>query len=136
MTSYIELCELAEKDNILMLDGKLQKCPSMSICDDSDCTIIFDYDQINSTSELVTYTAHELGHCETMSFYNENSLETRGRMEYRANKWAIKKLLPKDEMEEAMEQGYEEIWELAEYFGVTEELVKLALWVYFDKQLA
>ena len=53
-------------------------------------------------------------------------------MEYRANKWAIKKLAPKDEMEEAMKNGYTEIWQLAEYFGITEDMVKYALWVYFD----
>ena len=40
--------------------------------------------------------------------------------------------IPKDEMEEAMEQGYEELWELSEYFDVSEDMVKFAFWVYFD----
>ena len=35
-------------------------------------------------------------------------------------------------MEEAMKNGYTEIWQLAEYFGITEDMVKYALWVYFD----
>ena len=56
-------------------------------------------------------------------------------MEYRANKWAIKKLAPKDEMITAMKDGNTEIWQLAEYFGITEDMVKFAMWVYFDKQI-
>lgn len=132
MTNYVELCEIAEEDDILIIDGNLRKCPSIAVCDDGDCAIILDCKRIKRKSDLITYLAHELGHCETMSFYNENSLETRPRMEYRANKWAIKKLIPKDEMEEAMEQGYEELWELSEYFDVSEDMVKFAFWVYFD----
>lgn len=132
MTSYAELCDIAENDDILIINGKLHKAPSMAICDEGECAIIFDESKIKSTSMRIVCMAHELGHCETMSFYNEHTLETRPRMEYRANKWAINKLLPKDEMEEAMEQGYEELWELAEYFNVSEDMVKFAFWVYFD----
>ena len=51
------------------------------------------------------------------------------------NKWAIKKLAPKDEMITAMKDGNTEIWQLAEYFGITEDMVKFAMWVYFDKQI-
>ena len=119
MTSYVELCELAEADDILMIDAPLQKCPSMAINDCGDCTVIIDHDQIAGVTDLLTVLAHELGHCETMSFYTEHSLELRERMEYRANKWAIKKLAPKDEMITAMKDGNTEIWQLAEYFGVT-----------------
>ena len=132
MTTYKELCDIAEKDDILMLSGQLHGAPSMAICDDGDCAIIIDYSQIDSNAKLLVCTAHEVGHCETGSFYTEKSLELRCRMEYRANKWAIKKLAPKDEMEEAMKNGYIEIWQLAEYFGITEDMVKYALWVYFD----
>lgn len=135
MTSYIELCELAESDNILTIDGVLNKCPSMAICEDGLCAIIIDYDQIINTAELKEKFAHELGHCETMSFYNEHTLETRERMEYRANKWAIKKLIPEDELKEAIQNGYTELWQIAEYFGVTEDVVRFAVWVYFDREI-
>lgn len=64
-----------------------------------------------------------MGHCETGAFYNEHSLELRSRMEYRADKWAIKKLVPENELIEAFEEGILEIWELAEHFGVTEEFM-------------
>ena len=132
MTTYKELCDIAEEDDILMLSGKLHNVPSMAICDDGDCAIIIDYSQIDSNAKLLVCTAHEVGHCETGSFYTEKSLELRCRMEYRANKWAIKKLAPKDEMKKAIENGNTEVWQLAEYFGITEEMIKFAMWVYFD----
>ena len=105
----------------------------MAICDDGDCAIIIDYSQIDSNAKLLVCTAHEVGHCETGSFYTEKSLELRCRMENRANKWAIKKLIPKNEMEQAIIDGNEEVWQLAEYFGITEDMVKFAFWVYFDR---
>ena len=133
MTTYKELCDIAENDNILMLSGKLHNTPSMAICDDGDCAIIFDYSKIDSNAKLLVCTAHEVGHCETGSFYTPKSLELRSRMENRADKWAIKKLIPKNEMEQAIIDGNEEVWQLAEYFGITENMVKFAFWVYFDR---
>lgn len=135
MTTYEELCDIAENDDILMLSGKLHGSTSISICDDGDCTVVFDYSKIDDTATLMTCTAHEIGHCATGSFYTENSLELRSRMEYRANKWAIKKLAPKDEMINAFEQGYTEVWQLAEYFNITEDMVRFACWVYFDMRV-
>ena len=133
MTTYKELCDIAEKDDILMLRGQLHNAPSMAICDDGECAIIFDYSKIDSNAKLLVCTAHEVGHCETGSFYTPKSLELRSRMENRANKWAIKKLIPKNEMEQAIIDGNEEVWQLAEYFGITEDMVKFAFWVYFDR---
>ena len=49
------------------------------------------------------------------------------------NRWACEQLIPKEEMEIAMKKGYCEVWQLAEYFDVTEELVRKACWIYFDK---
>ncbi len=132
MVTYSELCDIAESSDILMLSGKLHNAPSMAICDDGDCAVIFDYSKIDNTALLMVCTAHEIGHCETGSFYTQKSLELRERMEYRANKWAIKNLIPKNEMEQAIKEGNEEVWQLAEYFDITEDMVRFAFWVYFD----
>lgn len=95
--------------------------------------IAIDENKFDDTAELKTSLAHELGHHATCSFYNiDNHLDVRSKHEYRADKWAIERLLPKEEMQEALECGVVEVWELAEYFEVTEELVKKAMWLYFD----
>lgn len=78
--------------------------------------------------------AHEIGHCQTGAFYNRYSkLNIISKLEYKADKWAIKKLLPEDELERALAKGYTEVWQLAEYFEISEELIRKAFWVYYDK---
>lgn len=71
--------------------------------------------------------AHELGHCETMSFYNLYSpLDIRGKHERRADRWAIGKLVPRSAYFRALRAGYTDVHALAEYFGVTEDFMKKA----------
>ena len=80
---------------------------------------------------------HELGHCETGSFYNRWAvMDIRQKHENRADKWAIKKLVPKDELDAAIADGRIELWELAELFGVTESFMLKALCWYQNGNLA
>lgn len=131
-----ELYQIADRDNIFIADMKLRNGirAFSAMFSDGECSVAIDYRSISSESEEVSIIAHELGHCETGSFYTSaNYLEKRSRCEYRADKWAIKKLIPKDEMVSAISNGYSEVWQLAELFGVTEDYIKKAFWIYFDK---
>ena len=75
--------------------------------------------------------AHELGHCARSAFYVRSDPPwIRNRCEHKADKWAIKKLVPKDELKKAVAAGYTEPWQLAEYFDVTEDFMTLAMWYY------
>ena len=68
---------------------------------------------IHTMPELIDAYSHELGHHETGSFYKiDSKYETRQRMEEKATLLA------------AFEMGYTEIWQLAEYFNVTEDFIK------------
>ena len=58
----LELYDLAEQNDIIIINGKLNKAPAISICDNGDCAIIIDDKQIESQSDEVTKLAHELGH--------------------------------------------------------------------------
>lgn len=72
--------------------------------------------------------AHELGHCETLSFYNIYSpLDVRGKHERRADIWAINKLVPRQQLEYAIKQGYRSLYDLAEFFGVTTVFMRKAI---------
>jgi len=83
-----------------------------------------------------THLAHEIGHCERLAFYTPYTpLETRSRNEYKANLWAVKKLLPKEKMQEALEQGMTELWQLIKYFNVNQTLIRFAMREYFDKEV-
>ena len=84
-----------------------------------------------------TQLAHEIGHCETGSFYSRYvKVDSRQRHENRADKWAIHKLIPSDRLNEAVSQGHTEIWELAEYFEVTEDFMRKAVCYYTHGNLA
>lgn len=75
--------------------------------------------------------AHEMGHCMTDSFYGGYSpFELREKHERRANEWAAHTVIPFSELCRAVKLGYRECWELAEYFGVSEEFVKKAIAVH------
>lgn len=77
------------------------------------------------------HLAHEIGHCETLAFYNAYSpLEIRERHESRANRWAVSKLVPVRELTEALKNGINEIWDLAEFFNVTEDFMRKAIEIH------
>ena len=130
-----KLYKLAEKDNINIYNFSLKNNKALAVRFDGECSIALDDKKFERLSEKKTALAHELGHCETCSFYNQYStLDVRSKHEYTANKWAIQKLLPKEEMLDAFRHGTTEIWQLAELFDVEEWLVKKALYIYFDMQ--
>lgn len=85
--------------------------------------------------ELQTRLAHELGHCEYGGFYTRLSpLDTVERHEYRANKWAVERAVPFDELREAVRHGRVTEWELSEYFDVTEDMIRFALSYYLERR--
>ena len=93
--------------------------------------IAMDVDKMRDSKEEKVLLAHELGHIETGSFYNIHSgLDVRGKYERRADKQAIKMLVPKDELDCAVNSGFTELWELADYFGVSEAFMKKAICLY------
>lgn len=124
MITSNELSYIAEKENIAVLNTDCPECGSISLMtSDGDCYIGIDNSEITD-AEKVVHMAHELGHCLTGSFYNRYSkYDIISKHEQRANKWAIKKLVPEDELIDAFENCITEIWELAEHFGVTEDFM-------------
>lgn len=136
MNTIETLYAVADENNIPVHNVPLNGVPALSVTDDSCCAIAIDYDQVKSNADETVKLAHELGHCLSGAFYNFYSkFDCIEKCEYKAYKWAIKKLLPQDDVITAITQGNSEIWQLAEYFDVTEDLVKKAFWIYFDKQL-
>ena len=75
--------------------------------------------------------AHEIGHCMEDAFYSaEDTYTVRCKQEARAEKWAIKYVIPFDDLCQAVKKGNTELWELAEYFDVSESFVKQAIQFY------
>ena len=132
MMNLIDLYRLAQDENIAVDCFELNKREALSIVDDNgNCAIAIDPFKLISQQDEKLKLAHELGHCMTGSFYNVYSpCDVRDRHEYRADKWASHKLIDPDKLHQAVEEGYTEPWELAEQFGVTEDFIRRAVYIY------
>lgn len=93
--------------------------------------IAIDTDKLSGADDEKVHLAHEIGHIETGCFYRcDTSLEIRSRLELRADRWAIKKLIPAEEYYSALRCGVTTPWELAEYFGVPQTFMEKAIAYY------
>ena len=132
-----ELYDLANEKgyDVLPADLPLTESMSMMALPSERCYIGIDYSKIQSVADEKTKLAHEIGHCEKGAFYNRYAkYDLISRQEYRADKWAVLHTMPKKEVIAAMKCGCTEVWQLAEWFGVSERLVRRAMWIYFDKE--
>ena len=133
LTNLSDLYDLAEADSIKVDCFSLDNCQSMSIQDSNgNCYIGIDPMKLESSKEEKVKLAHELGHCVTGAFYNRySSCDIRGKHEQTANRWAVKKLIPKAELVRLLKKGFAR-WELSEHFEVTEDFINLAIRMYFE----
>lgn len=119
--TLIQLYNELDTDNVELDFFKMKETEAFSM----PGIIILDTDKIKNLSDEKVKIAHEFGHCKTLSFYNANNhLDIMGKHEHRANKCAIKMLVTEDELHDAVKQGNTEIWQLADYFSVTEDFMR------------
>lgn len=130
-----DLYALADQLGIVVLSFPLSDCESISLESDDNYYIGIDDKQLDSSKEERVHIAHELGHCVTGSFYNEYyPIDNQRKCESTADRWAVKKLINKDEFEKQIKRGLE-VWELAEYFNVTEDFIRKAYHLYFEVKM-
>ena len=122
----------AENRNIIVDEMRIPKNKSFSVRLYGMDFIAIDEKAMENSAEERTHIAHELGHCETGAFYNVGANEVqRAKSEESATRWAVKKLIPKQEMSRLIKQNYQK-WDLAEYFNVTEEFIETAYHLHFE----
>lgn len=133
--TYLDGIIFAESKNYMVEDDYTSSFKSFSVEIDGDYAIAINRNSLEKGEEK-TALFHELGHCETNSFYNQyTAFDIQQKHENRADKWAIKKLIPEDELNQAIADGHVEIWDLAEYFGVTEKFMRKAVCLYMNGNL-
>lgn len=138
MTNHpLDLYAYAERRNIDVDWIPMQRATSLSVPLGDRYAIALDPWKLGSLAQETVCLAHELGHCETGSFYNQYAaLDVRQRHENRADKWAIQHLIPVEELDEAVADGCEDIPALSEHFCVTEDLIRKAVCWYTHGNLA
>lgn len=132
------LYDFARKQNIEVLHFSLPHNGSMSLMSDTgQCFVGMDEAVLDGDVRERVHLAHELGHCATGSFYNIHAkIDSRQRHENRADKWAIRRLVPVQALDDAVADGCTELWALAERFGVTETFMRKAVCYYVHGNLA
>lgn len=132
------LYDFARQENIEVYAFPMEENDSMSVMDDAGrCYIGMDERILDGDVQERVHLGHELGHCATGSFYNIHAaVDSRQRHENRANKWAIQALIPVEALDDAVAQGCTEVWELAEWFHVTEEFMRKAVCYYVHGNVA
>lgn len=138
MTELLDLYKLAEKSGITVDCFDLGSREALSLMDPAgDCYIAIDPFKLESTRDERLKLAHEMGHCETGSFYNRYAArDVRQQHENRANKWAIERLIPEAELDGAVADGYTDLYSLAERFDVSVDFMRLAVCWYTHGNLA
>ena len=128
MKPLASLYRLADRRNIPVCRYPMPQTGSVSVqLEDGRCYIGLDERPMLQAEER-TRLAHELGHCVTGSFYNRHTaVDSRARHEVRADKWAIRRLISKEDLDAAVAAGHTELYDLADYFGVSEEFVRKAV---------
>ena len=125
------LIAYAESKNVPVFYGNIPLTKSMSVYHNGKSYIAIDPNLIESSADGKVKIAHELGHCETGSFYTRHSsLDVLEKHEYRADKWAAHRLIPPESLADAIKDGYTDPWQLAEKFDVTEEFIRRTIYIY------
>lgn len=133
----LDLYAYAERRNIDVDWIPMRRATSLSVPLGDGYAIALDPWKLGSLAQETVCLAHELGHCETGSFYNRFAkLDVRQRHENRADKWAIRRLVPEDDLDAAMADGCNTIPALADRFGVTEPFMRKAVCWYAHGNLA
>lgn len=138
MIDLMGLYCIADENDITVDCFELKKREALSVMDDDGiCYIAIDPLKLDSELDEKMKLGHELGHSVTGSFYNEfATCDVRRKHENCADKWAISVFISAEELDEAVAEGHTEIWDLAEYFGVTEDFMRKAVCWYTYGNLA
>lgn len=125
------LYDIAEKENIKIYDYNIDDVNGAFINYEGINAIALNYKNIKTSAKEKSVLAEELGHYYYDATYSPLCTDTTiiNKQEFRAKKWAIKTLIPVKKLIEK-KTGY--IYELADEFGVTEDLVLFAYQYYIE----
>jgi len=134
MQEYEMLEERARVMNIGIDDFEFQHALSIAYEDDGEYSIGMDMRRLDTIAKRTVALAHELGHIESCSLYTAIApFDTVGRCEHRAWKWVITEMLPANRLFTAIRKAGGQLWEVAEDFEVTQELIERAIEYYHTK---
>jgi hypothetical protein len=90
--------------------------------------IFMDFDSIHGQDEELAVLAHEGGHSMTGATHKVSSpYDLIQKHEYKANKWAVQKVVSAEELDEAIACGCADIWSLADKFNLPVDFMRMVV---------
>lgn len=125
------LYDIAEKENIKIYNYNIDNVNGAFINYEDINAIAMNYRNIETEAKEKCVLAEELGHYYYDATYSPFCTDTCliNKQEYRAKKWAMKTLVP---FKKLVEKNSKYIYELADEFGVTEDLITFAYKYYIE----
>lgn len=122
-----------EAQNIQLFSQDIGFADAATIEIGAEYGIFLDLSCFGTVPKYKATLAHELGHCATGCTQKVSSpLDLIEKHEYKANRWAIERYIPFEDLQAAIKQGRTERWQLAEYFDMPEPFIQKAMDYYFS----
>lgn len=130
MSAFYDDCKAQDADVILF---DFMPAAGATVRDGQYYAVFIDTSKVLTIRDLRGVTMHEDGHLCTGALHKVDSpYQIVAQNEYRANAYSFQKFLPPDELMLAMQMGYTEPWELADYFELPERDIKNALHYWIE----
>lgn len=130
----LDMYKIAENEHINILNYKWNSSKAKIFEIDNDYYIGINNNNINNSIEEKQILAEELGHYYCNAMYNIYTDKTLiKKCEYRALKWAYSVLVPLKKLQQKINDGLTNAYDLADYFEVDYEYMYNCLNFYNNK---
>lgn len=122
--------QIAADKGVPVVHTALPEVRSLAMAVGNSGVVGLDNSRAMTLAEEQTRLGHELGHCLYGGFYRrQDPFDLVERHEVRADRWYIKRAIPRRTLFRLLKQGYD-AWEIAELLNTTEEYVRRAYYYY------
>lgn len=126
-----KLYDIVDKEHINVFENNWSTALARIFEIDDNYIIALARNNIQNSMQEREVIAEELGHyyCNALYYLNDTATQ-KAKCEYRAKKWAYSILVPIQVLQEKIADGFNNIYDLADYFGVEPEYMNNCLHFY------
>lgn len=137
MENILALYDQLNRAGVRFYHWDLDDVQASTIEMDGNYGVFMDFSNIVTQAEELVAVAHEGGHVFTGATHKVSSpYDLIAKHEYKADKWAVQRLISPEALDAAVAEGYTDIHSLAEHFNVTIPFMKKAVCLHTHGNLA
>lgn len=126
-----KLYDIIDKEQISVFENNWSTTLARIFEIDNNYIIALAKNNIQNSTQEREVIAEELGHyyCNALYYLSDNATQ-KAKCEYRAKKWAYSILVPIQILREKIADGFNDVYDLADYFDVEPEYMNKCLQFY------